>query len=160
MGKIACFVYLGWLIIVFMYNPKDYITSFKSCLDKIIYICRHKKAYLMIMKKYKPNRITLRGLLHDCDKLMILIFMLIFCPMMISLENVSEFHKNRSHHHHKAITDKDYYYQIIDYESARYTKSDKPMTAREYIEYKHIKNQISNNEYNQYIRIMHFMGLN
>lgn len=157
--KLFIIVYLIWLFIVFMYNPKNYIDDFKKVFNKIVYVCKHKKAYIMIMKKYKPYRITLRGLFHDSDKLMILIFMIVFCPSITSLESVSNFHKERSHHHQKAASDKDFYYQIIDYECARYTKLDKPMSAREYIEFKRVKGLISDIDYDKYIKIMNYMEL-
>lgn len=152
-------IYLLWTFAWFFYEPRYFIYSIDRIVKKIKYIINHKNAYLIVMKKYKPNKITIRGIFHDCDKLILCIVILIFCPTLVKLEDISELHKNISHHHSKAKTDKDFYYQIIDYECARYTKIDKPMTAREYINFKYKNNEIDNKKYIKYCQIMDNMEL-
>lgn len=151
--------YLLWILVWFICEPKRFIYSIGRIIKKIKYIINHKKAYLMIMKKYKPNKITVRGIFHDCDKLILCILGLIFCPTLVELEYISKLHKKISHYHFKAKTNNDFYYQIIDYECARYTKVDKPLTAREYIDFKYKNNEIDNKKYLRYCQIMDNMEL-
>jgi hypothetical protein len=89
---------------------------------KIQYTILHKKAYKKIEKQLLGKN-TLRGYLHDLDK----IFMLIFLPR----ELVHKIHRKFSRHHNRARNRKDYIDMVIDWECARFTKADKPLTAVE-----------------------------
>ena len=144
--------------IIYKNGISNYICDIKEHVDKIIYTCRHKKAYLKTQKKYKPYKYTLRGIFHDTDKILLLVFSIIFYPF-VSIEEISRIHKNWSHHHYLAKTDKDFYHQIIDYECARFTKEDKPLGAREYIGKKYISNKITEEDYNRYVTIMDDIGI-
>lgn len=157
--KILLSLCILWLsFIIYKNGISNYICDIKEHVDKIIYTCRHKKAYLMTQKKYKPYKYTLRGIFHDTDKILLLVFSIIFYPF-VSVEEISRIHKNWSHHHHLAKTDEDFYYQIIDYECARFTKEDKLLGAREYIGKKYISNKITEEDYNRYVTIMDDIGI-
>lgn len=95
-------------------------------INKFIYTFRHKIAF--IVTEYNlTGKITLRGILHDSDKL------LLYLIPGISLQFITNFHRKRSCHHfnNKQKTQKDYIQMIIDWECARMTKSDKPLNARD-----------------------------
>lgn len=98
----------------------------------IQYTWKHKKAFLKIEKELKGYN-TFRGYTHDLLKL-VLYFIL---PKNI----VSKLHTKYSRHHDRAKTMEDYAQKVFDYESARYTKPDKPLSAREFI-YTKKKNEI------------------
>jgi hypothetical protein len=90
-------------------------------IRKIIYTLRHKKAFLATELRL-TGRITLAGLLHDLDKVaMLMLFM--------DFDTVNRLHHGRAHHvkdgHLKNIRE-----AIIDWECAAITKPDKPMNAR------------------------------
>ncbi|MGL5690328.1 MAG: hypothetical protein ACRDD8_05835 [Bacteroidales bacterium] len=98
----------------------------KNRVNKIKYILKHKAAFLRV-EKIVRGRITLSGLLHDMDKLF---FLCIGLPPSV----VSEIHRGISRHHPESIWDTgslDYTEMIIDWESARLTKPDKPLDANE-----------------------------
>lgn len=125
---------------------------FESRRFKIIDVLRHKWAYLTVQCRYW--HLTLRGIFHDCDKLILLIFARGLTP-----KEISEYHKIRSHHHSKAKTEKDFRYQIFDFECSALTKPDAPMRAREYIAWKHSKGGYSDEDYKVYVRLMDEMGI-
>lgn len=89
------------------------------------YTLKHKKAFLMVEKQLL-GRNSLRGYLHDVDKLFLYLF--------AKPENkwVSKLHRRYSRHHiAKARSKGDLVQMVIDWECARYTKLDKPLNARE-----------------------------
>ncbi len=89
------------------------------------YTWTHKKAILEVEKRLL-GRVTLGGLLHDVDKL--------FLYLIFSKKTVSKIHRSYSRHHtgnHKSK--KDIINALIDWESARMTKVDKPETPKEYL---------------------------
>lgn len=94
--------------------------------EHIRYTLKHKKAFLET-EKYLLGHNTVRGFLHDLDK--------IFMYLVTSKKHekkVSRFHRNHSRHHPtKARTKSDYIQMVIDWECGRFTKPDKPMTARQ-----------------------------
>lgn len=109
---------------------------FKEKLEYISYTYNHKKAFLKIEKQLL-GRNTLRGLLHDLDK----IFMYIF----LNHNKAHNIHVNRAKHHEKnAKTKKDFIEMIVDWECARYTKPDKPLNAVEtlYAYYPQLEHEI------------------
>lgn len=76
--------------------------------------------------------------LHDIDK----VIMYTFCPFL-GTDKISELHQKLAKHHIRNKKDPDYKQAIIDWESARFTKPDKPLNARQtcerfYPEYKEI----------------------
>lgn len=97
----------------------------KGFVKDFTYTANHKKAVLMLEKKLL-GRNTLRGYLHDVDKL--------FLYLLFTKKETSKIHRRYSKHHvgnHKS--DSDVIHALIDWESARYTKPDKPETAKEYL---------------------------
>jgi hypothetical protein len=91
-------------------------------LNDIKYTLYHKKAFLEVEKELLGNN-TLRGYLHDLDK--------VFLKLFLDSELVSRMHRNYSRHHKRAKTKEDFIQMVIDWECARYTKPDKPLNARE-----------------------------
>lgn len=93
--------------------------------EYIKYSWEHKKAFLKIEKSIRGH-ITIRGLLHDLDKIIMYPF--------LDKATVNAIHRKYAGHHlrkFKNHTTKDYEEAIIDWECARYTKPDKPLNARE-----------------------------
>lgn len=92
-------------------------------MNKFNYTIKHKIAFLKVEKQLLGKN-TLRGYLHDIDKLFLYIF--------YSKKKTHTIHRNHSRHHvNKAKTKKDFIEMIIDWECARYTKPDKPLNAVE-----------------------------
>lgn len=91
--------------------------------DDIVYTWKHKIAFLKIEKALLGHN-TLRGYLHDLDK--------IFMYLVMSHQAAHNIHVAHARHHHvKAHTQADYLEMVIDWECARYTKPDKPLNAFE-----------------------------
>ena len=158
-GKILILTYVLWLaFIIYKEGFYNYVNDIKEHVDKIVYTCRHKRAYLITQRKFKPYHITLRGIFHDIDKVLMLTLSIIFCPY-VSVKEISHIHKVWSHHHLRAKTDRDFYYQIIDYECSSMTKSDKPLKARQFIGKKYIEKQITDEIYDRYCKIMDDIGI-
>ena len=89
-------------------------------LDYIKYTLRHKIAFLRVEKQLL-GRNSLRGILHDLDK--------VFLYLFLEKEHVNKIHKKRRHHSPR--TEKDLLEMMVDWECARYTKPDKPLNAEE-----------------------------
>ena len=88
-----------------------------------IYTWKHKQAFLKVEKELLGKN-TLRGYLHDTDKL--------FLYLIFSKKQTHKIHRNFSRHHEiKAYTEKDFIQMVIDWKCARYTKPDKPLNAYE-----------------------------
>ncbi|WP_297419760.1 hypothetical protein [Clostridium sp.] len=132
----------------------------KNVKKNIEYTWEHKKAFLKVEKQLLGKN-TLRGYLHDVDKL----FMYIF----LSKKQTHKIHRNISRHHDiKAKTREDYIQMIIDWECARYTKPDKPLNAYDtlYKFYPKLENKIlpvlkefkleRSDKYEKYIKIGKF----
>ena len=96
-------------------NNKDYIE----------YTYKHRKIVIYLANKYyKDNKELLDKVkLHDLDKL--------FMYLFYEKEDASNIHRDlMSHHQNKIIKNKlDYMEMVLDWESARYTKPDKPLNA-------------------------------
>lgn len=93
--------------------------------DYIEYTYKHRKIVIYLANKYyKDNKELLDKVkLHDLDKL--------FMYLFYEKEDASNIHRDlMSHHQNKIIKDKlDYMEMVLDWESARYTKPDKPLNA-------------------------------
>lgn len=124
----------------------------KGRWTKIVDVWKHKLAYLKIQTNHW--HITLRGIFHDADKLVLLL-----TNFWLKPKEISEYHKIRSHHHSKATSDLDFRYQIIDYECSQLTKPDAPMRAYEYITWKHKKGGISDEDFARYMKLMEEMKI-
>lgn len=106
------------------------IMSMKERINQIKYTLDHRKAFLKVEKQL-TGRNTLRGYLHDLDK--------VFLKLFLSNKTVHNIHRSCSRHHLKAHTHEDYVQMVIDWECARITKPDKPLNARDTL-YKYYKN--------------------
>ena len=100
----------------------------KEKISCVFYTLKHKRAFLKIEKTFL-RRNTLRGFMHDVDK----IFLYLFCFWM-SIEDIQEFHRKHQKHHvdnNLKKTYADLLETVIDWESARFTKPDKQLNAYE-----------------------------
>lgn len=87
----------------------------------IKYTIKHRKSFRKVEKELF-NRVSLRGYLHDIDK--------IFLYLIVGKKKGSEIHRKYSKHHiNRAKSYKDFCEMVIDWECARYTKPDKPLNA-------------------------------
>lgn len=96
-------------------------------IQNIRYTVRHRKAFRIVEKKLLGHN-TFRGYVHDLDK----VFLLIFLPK----KTVHKLHQAYVRHHVNMLkkTHSDYVEMVIDWECARFTKPDKPLTACETLE--------------------------
>ena len=92
--------------------------------DKILYTYKHRKIMIYLAKKYYNNEELLERLkYHDMDKMYLLLF--------YDKKEIESFHRQIALHHdnEKPKTELDYIEMVLDWESARYTKEDKPLNA-------------------------------
>lgn len=93
--------------------------------EYIDYTYKHRKVVMLLAQKYFPdNKELLEQVdLHDLDKL----FMYLFYDKKVA----SKLHREQNAHHANEVekTDLDYKEMVLDWESARYTKPDKPLNA-------------------------------
>lgn len=108
-------------------------------LDKLIYTYKHRKIVYFLGMKYSNNKEFLKQLSkHDLDKMFLLLF--------YDKDIVKKIHRDTSNHHDNDLlkTKLDYMEMVLDWESARYTKPDKPLNAYDtlYKYYPHLENNI------------------
>ena len=102
---------------------KEYFTGYTK---RINYTWEHKKAFLKVEKDlYGKN--TLGGYCHDLDKL---IMYILGVPKNVA----HDIHVATAPHHMRNGKIKSPEKAVIDWESARYTKPDKPLSARDFYE--------------------------
>ena len=94
--------------------------------EYIEYTYKHRKIVIYLANKYvKENKEETMNQIefHDLDKLYMYLF--------YNKKDVSNGHRQLSSHHDNSIekTDADYVEMVLDWESARYTKPDKPLNA-------------------------------
>ncbi len=92
--------------------------------DKLVYTYKHRKILMFLAKKYYDNEELIEQLkVHDLDKMYLLFF--------YDKKDINKFHRAVSKHHDNELekTELDYVEMILDWESARYTKDDKPLNA-------------------------------
>lgn len=97
-------------------------------IKKLNYTLKHKITFLKVEKQL-TGHISYRGVVHDIDK----VLKLLFCPWM-DYETIQQNHRKTQKHHIENWSEKtetDYLEAIIDWECARYTKPDKPLNAYE-----------------------------
>ena len=98
------------------------ITNIKKSYKHIPYSWKH---YLMVMKLEKKYIGYYKYPFHDLDK----IFMYIFFPFL-GTKVIQKIHTRFAKHHlRKYKKYMNFVYSILDQESARFTKPDKPMDA-------------------------------
>ena len=94
-------------------------------LEHIKYTYKHRKIVIKLAEKYfKDNEELLEKVkYHDLDKLFLYLF--------YDKKQVSKIHRDLTSHHENDLekTDLDYIEMVLDWESARYTKPDKPLNA-------------------------------
>lgn len=108
-------------------------------LDKLIYTYKHRKLLTFLAKKYYDNEALLEQLkIHDLDKMYLLLF--------YEKKDIEGVHRKLSSHHDNELSksELDYMEMVLDWESARYTKPDKPFNAYDtlYKFYPHLENKI------------------
>lgn len=109
--------------------------NFDFC--KYTYI--HRKIVMALVEKYitnKQDKIVMinRAELHDMDKMV--------AYLLYDKKTCSQLHRENSSHHLANDIDKtyfDYLEAVFDWESARYSKSDKPLNAYQTL-YRHYPN--------------------
>ncbi len=93
-------------------------------LDKLLYTYKHRKILMYLADKYyNDEELKERLKNHDMDKMYLLLF--------YDKKDINKFHRSISTHHDNDLpkTTLDYIEMILDWESARYTKDDKPLNA-------------------------------
>jgi len=94
--------------------------------ENVKYTLAHKKAFLKVEKSLTGKN-TIRGYLHDVDKL--------FLYLVFTKRRTSKIHRWWSKHHMESFwKSKDFKQAVIDWECSRYTKPSKVMNARETME--------------------------
>lgn len=112
----------------FKNNLKKYITGYPK---RINYTAKHKKAFLKVEKELTGKN-TLSGYCHDLGKL-------IAFTIGLPHDFVQKIHIATAPHHVINGHVKKPIMAIIDWECARYTKPDKPLSAREFYETYYVK---------------------
>lgn len=109
--------------------------------EYIEYTYKHRKVVIYLAKKYIKKDIekVLKQIeLHDMDKL--------FMYLFYEKKDISTIHGKNSTHHDNSIEKNyiDYLEMVLDWESARYTKPDKPLNAYDtlYKYYPYLENKI------------------
>ena len=107
--------------------------------EDLLYTYKHRKVVLFLAKLYFDNEDLMEQVKkHDLDKM----YLLLFCEK----KDINKFHRNISSHHDNDIpkTELDYMEMVLDWESARYTKADKPLNAFDTMNkyYPHLKEKI------------------
>ena len=94
-------------------------------IEHIKYTYKHRKIVMLLAQKYFSDNIDLLEQIqyHDLDKLYMYLF--------YNKSDVSKIHRNLVAHHENDLekTNLDYIEMVLDWESARYTKPDKPLNA-------------------------------
>lgn len=95
--------------------------------EHIKYTYKHRKIVMLLAEKYFKDNLELLEQVkqHDLDKLYLYLF--------YDKKSVSRIHREQSAHHENDLekTHLDYVEMVLDWESARYTKPDKPLNAYE-----------------------------
>lgn len=102
--------------------------------EKILYTCKHRRALVYTIQKLVMDEAVRKLLLeqvkyHDLDKSLLL--------LLVDAEVASKYHKAHAKHHMENDIPKSRYDKIeavLDYESAGYTKPDKPLNAYDTIQ--------------------------
>lgn len=106
------------------------LENIKTSYSYIPYTLRHKRA-IRILERRLTGRNTLRIWLHDTNKLVTYILL----PFLPQKWHNAIHHRFSKHHWYDDIeflSDAVKREIVLDWESARYTKPDKPMPARPY----------------------------
>lgn len=121
--------------------------ALKDFKKDFIYTWEHKKAFIITEKKLTGKN-TLRGYMHDTDKL--------FLYLLFTKKETSKIHRTYARHHKENDlykTKNDMVQMMIDWECNSLTKKDKPESAREFLNKKYPY------EVNRYIPILEELGI-
>lgn len=118
--------------------------SGRRIIDYIKYTMKHRKAFREVEKRLN-GRNSIRGYIHDLDKVILY--------LILGIRLTNKIHRRFSKHHRRAICEKDYLQQIIDWQSAPITKEDKPYNAYQTMKLFH------NNEEGIYMHLLLKYGL-
>lgn len=107
-------------------------------MERIKYTLMHRRAIKAIIDIYvldkDKDEMIKRWFVHDMDKVVMNL-------LDIPFNDIKRIHRENNSHHYivgKKYAREDYIEMIIDWESSRYTKSDKPLNAKNtLIEYYH-----------------------
>lgn len=116
-----------------IFNLKILKKMIKNIIESYKHIPYTFKHYIAFMKLQKKLLGYYKYKFHDLDK----IFMYVFMPFL-GTKKIKNIHRKKMHHieKHKNVQDCNYEEAIIDWECARFTKPDKPETARQVTERK------------------------
>lgn len=93
--------------------------------EHIKYTFKHRRIVMLLAEKYfKDNHELLEQVrVHDLDKMYMYLF--------YNKKDVSNIHRDKVVHHENDLekSELDYIEMVLDWESARYTKPDKPLNA-------------------------------
>ena len=93
--------------------------------EHIKYTFKHRKIVMLLAEKYFGNNQELLDQVkaHDLDKMYMYLF--------YDKKDASNIHRDKTVHHENELekTELDYIEMVLDWESARYTKPDKPLNA-------------------------------
>ena len=93
--------------------------------EHIKYTFKHRKIVMLLAEKYFGNNQELLEQVkaHDLDKMYMYLF--------YDKKDASNIHRDKTVHHENELekTELDYIEMVLDWESARYTKPDKPLNA-------------------------------
>ena len=103
------------------------------------YTYKHRKIMLYLAKKhFNDTKVIERIKKHDLDKMYLMLF--------YNKSEIKKFHRTYSTHHDNDIPKEelDYIEMVLDWESARYTKDDKPLNAYDTLcqYYSHLEDNI------------------
>jgi hypothetical protein len=107
--------------------------------ENLVYTYKHRKVLMFLAKKYFDDEELIKRIeKHDLDKMYLLLF--------YDKKSINKFHRSVSSHHDNDLpkTELDYEEMVLDWESARYTKEDKPLNAFDTMNefYPHLKENI------------------
>ncbi len=108
-------------------------------VESLLYTYKHRKVVMFLASLYFDNEELMNQLSkHDMDKMFLLLF--------YSKKDINKFHNSMASHHDNEIpkTELDYIEMVLDWESARYTKDDKPYNAYDTMikYYPHLEKQV------------------
>ena len=107
--------------------------------EDLLYTYKHRKVVKFLGKLYFHNDELMEQLnKHDLDKMYLLLF--------YDKKKITKFHNSMASHHDNDLlkTEIDYMEMVLDWESARYTKEDKPLNAYDTMlkYYPHLKDKV------------------
>lgn len=98
------------------------LTRTREAEEHQLYTMRHKIAFMKVQLKL-TGTITMSGVLHDTDKL-------VLYGLCDTVKEASKIHRMYAKHHiENCSSESDLSDCVIDYECARFTKPDKPLNA-------------------------------